>query len=127
MDRARAAPAKPWDAEAEAEWLVTLGVGEHAAAADDAAAAVGAKGPGPDGATGESLPSVVSVNETLVAEGLCRADGRKDVAPPELRERLAAAQERARVDRAGMWEYGDVDSDDEEPTLAKPGAWGRRR
>ena len=80
---------------------MTLGVGEHAAAADDAAAAVGAKGPGPDGATGESLPSVVSVNETLVAEGLCRADGRKDVAPPELRERLAAAQERARVDRAG--------------------------
>jgi staphylococcal nuclease domain-containing protein 1 len=72
---------------------------------------------------------VVSVNETLVAEGLCRADGRKDggSAPPELRERLAAAQERARVDRAGMWEYGDVDSDDEEPTLAKPGAWGRRR
>jgi staphylococcal nuclease domain-containing protein 1 len=127
LDRARAAPAKPWDAEAEAEWLVTLGVGEHAAAADDAPAAVGAKGPGPDGATGESLPSVVSVNETLVAEGLCRADGRKDVAPPELRERLAAAQERARVDRAGMWEYGDVDSDDEEPTLAKPGAWGRRR
>ena len=127
VDRARAAPAKPWDAEAEAEWLVTLGVGEHAAAADDAPAAVGAKGPGPDGATGESLPSVVSVNETLVAEGLCRADGRKDVAPPELRERLAAAQERARVDRAGMWEYGDVDSDDEEPTLAKPGAWGRRR
>jgi staphylococcal nuclease domain-containing protein 1 len=78
-------------------------------------------------ATAESPVSVVSVNETLVAEGLCRADGRKDVAPPELRERLAAAQERARVDRAGMWEYGDVDSDDEEPTLAKPGAWGRRR
>ena len=123
LDRARAAPAKPWDAEAEAEWLVTLGVGEHTVAADDAPAAVGAKGP--DG----TEDSVVSVNETLVAEGLCRADGRKGLfAPPaELRERLAAAQERARVDRAGMWEYGDVDSDDEEPTLAKPGAWGRRR
>ena len=66
------------------------------------------------------------MNETLVAEGLCRADGRS-AGDSELRERLMAAQESARADRAGMWEYGDVDSDDEEPSVAKPGAWGRRR
>jgi len=42
---------------------------------------------------------------------------------------LAEAMETARHARAGMWEYGDVDSDDDEPEGggAKPGAWGRRR
>jgi staphylococcal nuclease domain-containing protein 1 len=105
---------------------VTLGVGEHTVAADDAPAAVGAKGP--DGTTErESLPSVVSVNETLVAEGLCRADRQKLVSSSAFAKRLFAAQERARADRAGMWEYGDVDSDDDDTSVAKPGAWGRRR
>ena len=40
---------------------------------------------------------------------------------------MLAAQERARADRAGMWEYGDVDSDDDEPSVVKQSAWGRRR
>ena len=120
-DRAFAPSAKPWDPEAAPEWLVTLG-------AEDAPG-----GPGSDGGGGSDSPEspraaagAVSVNETLVAEGLCRADGRS-AGDSELRERLMAAQESARADRAGMWEYGDVDSDDEEPSVEKPGAWGRRR
>ena len=41
---------------------------------------------------------------------------------------LLDAMERARRERRGMWEYGDVDSDDEEEERPKaPGAWGRRR
>jgi staphylococcal nuclease domain-containing protein 1 len=78
-------------------------------------------------ATAESPVSVVSVNETLVAEGLCRADRQKLVSSSAFAKRLFAAQERARADRAGMWEYGDVDSDDDDTSVAKPGAWGRRR
>ena len=123
VDRAFAAPAKPWDADSSVEWLVTLGVD----LADSGKDASFGEGAGSDGSDEEASPRgvVVSANETLVAEGLCRVD--RGFGAPELRERLTAAQERARADRAGMWEYGDVDSDDEEPSVAKPGAWGRRR
>ena len=59
----------------------------------------------------------------LVSEGLARVEKRVTNLP------LAEAMETARHARAGMWEYGDVDSDDDEPEGggAKPGAWGRRR
>ena len=68
-------------------------------------------------------PRVASVNEILVSEGLARVEKRVTNLP------LAEAMETARHARAGMWEYGDVDSDDDEPEGggAKPGAWGRRR
>jgi staphylococcal nuclease domain-containing protein 1 len=84
---------------------------EDGAAAADADAAADAK---------TEAPSLPSVNETLVAEGLARVE--RTAKSAALRE----AQERARTARAGMWEYGDVDSDDDEP-IPKPGAWGRRR
>jgi staphylococcal nuclease domain-containing protein 1 len=41
--------------------------------------------------------------------------------------RYVEAQEVARKARLGIWEYGDVDSDDDEPAPKAPGAWGRRR
>ena len=37
---------------------------------------------------------------------------------------LQAAQQVARKARLGMWQYGDADSDEEEPVR---GAWGRGR
>ena len=133
VDRAFAAPAKPWDDDAAPEWLVTLGV--DPLEDEKGSSGTTSKADGLDGddevdtadATAESPVSVVSVNETLVAEGLCRADRQKLVSSSAFAKRLFAAQERARADRAGMWEYGDVDSDDDDTSVAKPGAWGRRR
>jgi staphylococcal nuclease domain-containing protein 1 len=133
VDRAFAAPAKPWDDDAAPELLVTLGV--DPLEDEKSSSGTTSKADGLDGddevdtadATAESPVSVVSVNETLVAEGLCRADRQKLVSSSAFAKRLFAAQERARADRAGMWEYGDVDSDDDDTSVAKPGAWGRRR
>ena len=70
--------------------------------------------------------SVQSVNAKMVSAGLARLERwvRKDPAAKV----LVNAETRARRDRVGMWEYGDVDSDDEEEERPKaPGAWGRRR
>ena len=73
-----------------------------------------------EGAEGES------VNAAMVAAGLARVDRRSARDP--VAAHLVDAQERARRERRGMWEYGDVDSDDDEEERPKaPGAWGRRR
>ncbi|ACO66294.1 predicted protein [Micromonas commoda] len=67
-----------------------------------------------------------SVNAAMVAAGLARVDRRSAKDPSATH--LLDAQERARRERRGMWEYGDVDSDDDEEERPKaPGAWGRRR
>ena len=106
-------PDAPWDPDAQPEWRVTLGVDPDAGADDDA---------GDDADDG----SVQSVNAKMVSAGLARLERwvRKDPAAKV----LVNAETRARRDRVGMWEYGDVDSDDEEEERPKaPGAWGRRR
>ena len=141
VDRAFAAPAKPWDDDAAPEWLVTLGVDPEDVpeetpttdGLDDDEVVVNAKNESSNDTVSSAAESlaVVSVNETLVAEGLCRADTRalssSSASSSAFAKRLFAAQERARADRAGMWEYGDVDSDDDEPSVVKQSAWGRRR
>ena len=107
-------PDAPWDPDAQPEWRVTLGVDPDAGNGDDDA--------GDDADDG----SVQSVNAKMVAAGLARLERwvRKDPAAKV----LVNAETRARRDRVGMWEYGDVDSDDEEEERPKaPGAWGRRR
>lgn len=63
--------------------------------------------------------------------GLARLERRKRW---ETKERQAAFdnlevyQEKARTKRFGMWEYGDIQSDDEDmgPPIRKGGAGGRR-
>ena len=107
-------PDAPWDPDAQPEWRVTLGVDPDAGNGDDDA--------GDDADDG----SVQSVNAKMVSAGLARLERwvRKDPAAKV----LVNAETRARRDRVGMWEYGDVDSDDEEEERPKaPGAWGRRR
>ena len=39
---------------------------------------------------------------------------------------LREEEEHARKDRVGLWEYGDVGSDDEDQPQGGGGAWGRR-
>ena len=109
IDRRFAAPDAPWDPDASPEWHVTLG-GDLGTARDGVA----------EGADDES------VNAAMVAAGLARVDRRSARDP--VAAHLVDAQERARRERRGMWEYGDVDSDDDEEERPKaPGAWGRRR
>jgi len=58
----------------------------------------------------------------LVREGLARLERRKHWGGlAEAVEGMKEAQERARKDRTGIWQYGDVDSDDEDA----PRGWGR--
>lgn len=115
VERKFSSPDKPWDSSAQPEWLVTLGV--YPREGEDA----NEDGELNEDANDSSHPRQPSVNETLVTEGLARVE--RSVTNTVLTQ----AQETARRDRNGMWEYGDVDSDDEEPSAAKPGAWGRRR
>mgnify|MGYP003315096356 CR=1 FL=1 len=46
-----------------------------------------------------------------------------DIAPMQAALQALTAQQAARKARFGMWQYGDADSDEEEPVR---GAWGRR-
>ena len=116
IDRRLRAPDAPWDPDASPEWHVTLG-GDFGTGADGGAE-------GADGA--EGAESDQSVNAAMVAAGLARVDRRSAKDPSATH--LLDAQERARRERRGMWEYGDVDSDDDEEERPKaPGAWGRRR
>ena len=80
----------------------------------------------------------ISVNERMVLDGALRVDrrygrgGGGDGAAFASRfaAKLSRAQEAARRARRRMWEYGDVDSDEEEldgGRRNKTGAWGRRR
>lgn len=124
IDERRRAPDSPWDPDAAPEWHVTLGgdFGDEPGGADmEGADREGADMEGADpGAEGES------VNAAMVAAGLARVDRRSAKDPSA--KNLLDAMERARRERRGMWEYGDVDSDDEEEERPKaPGAWGRRR
>lgn len=65
------------------------------------------------------------MNQQMVAEGFARVEKRAAKKPAA--KALLEAQETARKARLGIWEYGDVDSDEDEPAPKAPGAWGRRR
>ncbi|XP_031105136.1 ribonuclease TUDOR 1 [Ipomoea triloba] len=56
----------------------------------------------------------VSINAMLLKDGLARLEKRRRWIPKESLEELEKAQKEAREKRRGMWEYGDVDSDDED-------------
>nr|GMC75257.1 staphylococcal nuclease domain-containing protein 1-like [Ipomoea batatas] len=56
----------------------------------------------------------VSINAMLLKDGLARLEKRRRWIPKESLEELEKAHKEAREKRRGMWEYGDVDSDDEE-------------
>lgn len=58
-----------------------------------------------------------SVSEALVAAGLARLEKRRGRPPPGT-EALAAVEEQARKSRAMMWQYGDIDDEDDEPAPA---------
>lgn len=118
VDQRMQRPSKPWEVDAAPElhvWLtkpVSSGGGGESGG-EDGAAAVEDAGP--------------SVNEAVVEAGLGRVE--KWAAKRKAAALLLKAQESARAARAGVWEYGDVDSDDDEPAAPAraPGAWGRRR
>mmetsp|Transcript_574 Transcript_574/g.1819 ORF Transcript_574/g.1819 Transcript_574/m.1819 type:complete len:876 (+) Transcript_574:412-3039(+) len=66
-----------------------------------------------------------SVNATLLQEGLARITGRRGArgkAATNIKA-LEDHQEVAKKERKGIWRYGDVDSDEDEP----PKAWGGGR
>ena len=114
VDRAGAAPQEPWDADAVPQFWVTLGVAETPEASNEDSG----------GEDGDAAPP--TVNQRMAAEGLARLE--RGAAKRTDARALVEAQETARRERRCMWEYGDVDSDDDEPQAGpKPGAWGRRR
>uniref|UniRef100_A0A3Q7FU74 Ribonuclease n=1 Tax=Solanum lycopersicum TaxID=4081 RepID=A0A3Q7FU74_SOLLC len=67
--------------------------------------------------------SDVSVNATLLKEGLARMEKRKRWVPKDKQEaldELEKHQTEAREKRRAMWEYGDVESDEEDIPARKP-------
>ncbi|KAL3375145.1 hypothetical protein AABB24_006579 [Solanum stoloniferum] len=67
--------------------------------------------------------SDVSVNATLLKEGLARMEKRKMWEPKEKQQaldELEKHQTEAREKRRAMWEYGDVESDEEDIPTRKP-------
>ncbi|KHG06599.1 Snd1 [Gossypium arboreum] len=61
-----------------------------------------------------------SINEAMLQEGLARLEKRKRFEAKERKamlDELEKYQKEAKTARRGIWEYGDVDSDDEEDTL----------
>ncbi|KAM3380515.1 ribonuclease TUDOR 1 [Capsicum galapagoense] len=73
--------------------------------------------------------SDVSVNATLLQEGLARMDKRKRWEPKDKQQaldELEKYQKEARDKRRAMWEYGDVESDDEDSAIPARKAAGKR-
>ncbi|PPS19013.1 hypothetical protein GOBAR_AA01564 [Gossypium barbadense] len=63
-----------------------------------------------------------SINEAMLQEGLARLEKRKRFEAKERKamlDELEKYQKEAKTARRGIWEYGDVDSDDEEDTLPR--------
>ncbi|XP_051119159.1 ribonuclease TUDOR 2-like [Andrographis paniculata] len=70
----------------------------------------------------------LSINSILLQEGLARLEKKRRFEPRDRLqslEELEAFQKEARVKRYGMWEYGDIASDDEEAPPARKAA-GKR-
>ncbi|XP_071709827.1 ribonuclease TUDOR 1-like [Rutidosis leptorrhynchoides] len=74
--------------------------------------------------------SDISVNATMLKGGLARLEKRKRWEPKEkqqILDELEKYQSEARTARCGMWEYGDIQSDDEEnPMPGKKTGAGKR-
>ncbi|CAN4088653.1 unnamed protein product [Withania somnifera] len=73
--------------------------------------------------------SNVSVNATLLKEGLARMEKRKRWEPKDKQQaldELEKFQTEARDKRLAMWEYGDIESDDEDSAIPARKAAGKR-
>ncbi|KAK3183294.1 hypothetical protein Dsin_030580 [Dipteronia sinensis] len=76
-----------------------------------------------------AVDAEISINALMLQEGLARVERRKKWEPKDRQvalENLEKFQDEARTARLGMWQYGDVQSDDEDtvPPVKKTG--GRR-
>ncbi|KAJ6748290.1 RIBONUCLEASE [Salix purpurea] len=73
--------------------------------------------------------SEISLNASLVQEGLARIEKRKRWDSMERKvalDDLEKFQDEARADRRGLWVHGDIESDDEDVVLPAKKAAGRR-
>ncbi|KAJ1417805.1 Tudor domain [Sesbania bispinosa] len=73
-----------------------------------------------------AVDAEISVNAAMLQEGLARLEKRNRWDRKERQlavDNLEAFQEKARTSRCGMWQYGDIQSDDEDtaPPLRKAG------
>ncbi|CAK9163201.1 unnamed protein product [Ilex paraguariensis] len=71
----------------------------------------------------------VSVNATMLKEGLARLEKRKRWEPKDRQQaldELDTYQAEARKERLGMWEYGDIESDDEDTAVSGRKTGGKR-
>ncbi|GLT83908.1 hypothetical protein SLE2022_021720 [Rubroshorea leprosula] len=78
-----------------------------------------------------AVDAEISVNAAMLQEGLARMEKRKKWEPKDKQvalDNLEKFQNEAKTDRRGIWQYGDVESDDEEtlPPIAAKKAGGRR-
>ncbi|XP_010491343.1 PREDICTED: staphylococcal nuclease domain-containing protein 1 [Camelina sativa] len=71
----------------------------------------------------------ISVNAAMLQEGIARMEKRKRWEPKDKLAALDALekfQEEARKSRIGIWQYGDIESDEEDTGPARKPAGGRR-
>ncbi|CAE6089755.1 unnamed protein product [Arabidopsis arenosa] len=71
----------------------------------------------------------ISVNAAMLQEGIARMEKRKKWGHKDKQAALDALekfQEEARKSRIGIWQYGDIESDDEDTGPARKPAGGRR-
>lgn len=77
-----------------------------------------------------AVDAEISVNAAMLQEGLARMEKRRKWEPKDRQvalDNLEKFQTEAKKDRRGIWQYGDVESDDEDlPPLAAKKAGGRR-
>ncbi|CAH9104639.1 unnamed protein product [Cuscuta europaea] len=72
----------------------------------------------------ESEADGISINSIMLKEGLARMEKRR--IPKPILDELEKSQSEARQKRRGMWEYGDVESDDEDSFPSFRKAAGKR-
>ncbi|KAL1196830.1 Ribonuclease TUDOR 1 [Cardamine amara subsp. amara] len=71
----------------------------------------------------------ISVNAAMLQEGIARMEKRKKWEHKDKKaalDSLEKFQEEARKSRIGIWQYGDIESDDEDTGPARKAAGGRR-
>ncbi|KAJ0051795.1 hypothetical protein Pint_01311 [Pistacia integerrima] len=76
-----------------------------------------------------AVDAEISINALMLQEGLARLERRKKWEPKDRQaalENLEKFQEEAKTGRLGMWQYGDVQSDDEDSAPPARKAGGRR-
>ncbi|KAL9335500.1 hypothetical protein Peur_072681 [Populus x canadensis] len=76
-----------------------------------------------------AVDSEISLNASLVQEGLSRIEKKKKWDSMERKvalDNLEKFQDEARADRRGLWVHGDIESDDEDVVLPAKKAGGRR-